>query len=380
MIRTFQVAPPLLLAAAAAALANLHAQGLGDAYPNLQRTLQLSNAQWDRVAGENNSFQAFVFEKSKRLTQIARELTIERLSPTPDPMALGVRHVEIATICRESSDRLATFRQALRNVLNPDQQTRLTQLEAAMASLPSISEGQAVRLLGTEVKSAAPPPVPGAPEGWRASKSVGELLPGCPVGNLGLVGVFALDGGSGFTLADRYPNLVRQLDLSGDQVQRMFELNTRFQETIGKRQTEAWQIRDAMEAESARPVPDAAVLGGKAARLEQLCRESLDGEAELRNSVRSLLSETQRPRWQDLDRALQLLPALAEAQDVNMNGRAPANPLPPPQLTGSAGLQRAYEWSVFFSGSQVFPGCDVIPVSTRSGTLSGSARSAAPTN
>ena len=110
-----------------------------------------------------------------------------------------------------------------------------------------------------------------------------------------------------------------------------------------------------MEAE--RPVPSAAVLGAKAVRLEQICRESLASETALRVAVPALLSETQRARWQELERALQLLPALAEAQELNMNGRAPANALPPPFAAGLP-PQRRYEWTTIFSGSQVLPGCD----------------------
>jgi hypothetical protein len=350
-----------LLVSAAALVASLCAQvpvtsnGVGDFFPNLQRAIQLTAAQWERVADEGNTYQRFLAEKFQRLSAIDRELRIEQLRPTPDPMALGVRHVEIASICRESTDRQILLRQNLRKVLNAEQLVRLAQLEAGKAMLPAINEGQQILFLDTEVKEAANPFGDLQP-GWRASRGFGELLPGCPQSGFGFVlgGLIAGD----FSLSNRYPNLVRYLELTTDQVERIVEVNNRFGAAMGERQSEVVQIRIEMAAESQRAVPDPVVLGTKAARLEQICRESLAERAELRDMVPKLLTEAQRPRWQEMNRAQQLLPALSEAQEVNLGGPPASDALPPPYASDTP--QRGpLEWNIVYSGISVaLPGCE----------------------
>lgn len=326
---------------------------LGEFNPNLQRALQLNSEQWSRVAQERDSFQEFLFGKSQRLTQIDRELATEQLRPSPDPMALGVRHAEIATICREANDRLAAVKQNLRRVLTAEQQTRLAQLESGMSLLPPISEGQGLLFLGTEVKDALSPSpfLPASPRGWRANRAYGELLPGCPV-----TGQFAFAEIVQVETMDRFPNLVRHLGLSLSQVEQILGLNRRFGAELGERQVEAGALRDEIAAESERSAPDAAVLGAKAARLEEICRDSQAKETALRAAVPALLNDAQRARWQDLDRALQLLPALAEAQEINLSGRTPADAVTPPYARSRP--RRRSEWSAFFSGNQPLPGCE----------------------
>ena len=278
---------------------------------------------------------------------------MEQLRATLDPMALGVRYVEIATICRESTDRSATHLRNVRGLLTAEQQERLTRLEAGMSLLPPITEGQRLALLGYEVKGALQPAVwnPDLPLGWIVYRTVLAPLPGCPSsGN----GNYLLARG-GLNADPAYPNLVRYLNLSDGQVERIVQLNGRFQEELIERQIEALALSGELRAERARPAPDQSVLGAKAAGLEQVCRDSLALEAEVQRAIPALLTEGQGVRWQELDRALQLLPALSEAQDVNMNRRAPSNPLPPPF---SEGPNRSLEWTPYFSSSEYrLPGC-----------------------
>jgi hypothetical protein len=322
-------------------------------YPNLQRALQLTGVQWERVTEEEEAYWRFVNGKSQRLTEIYRELTIEQLRPSPDPMAMGVRQVEQISICRESVDRLASLRQNLRKILNAEQLARLAQLDGGKALLPAISEGQQVRFLDTGVKDVIEP-FPGAPPSWGVSWGVSEVPPGCAVsGSIGQV----LTGPT--TQADRFPNLIRYLGLTDAQVEEMTEVNLRFSSEMGARVTEAAQIQAEMAAESQQAVPDPAFLGAKAARLEQVCRESIAGRAALREAVPKLLSEAQRPRWQELNRALQLLPTLSEAQEINLGGPPASDPIPP-SFSRDALVRQPLEWTVYYSGSgtAALPGCD----------------------
>ena len=326
-------------------------------FPNLQRSLQLTDEQWVGVANEIETYQRFIADKTQRVAQVNRELAIEQLRPAPDPMALGVRYVEIGTICKESSSRLAEYSQRLRKILTAQQQARLAQLEAGLGLLPAISEGQNLTLIGTEVKEALPAgDVPGLPREWRAIRNYGGFpLPGCPAPSG--VGFFGSIITGLFTQSSFYPNLIRYLGLTEAQVTRMISLNGGFQQAVGQRQVEIQSIRNEIGAEFAHPVPDAAVLGAKAARLEQMCREMQASEGELQAANAGVLTETQRARLHEIDGALQLLPMLSEAQQLNLNGRAPANALPPPFLVDSP--FRRLEWAAFASTGPSLPGCDL---------------------
>ena len=170
----------------------LSAESIGDLYPNLQRALQLTTEQWSRVGDQSRAYQSFLNEKAERLTQIDQELRAEQVQPVLDPLALGVRHVEAASICRESAERLKALRDGFRQALNVDQRARFDRLEAGKALLPALAEGQRLMLADTSVEDVLPAPgeAPNQSEGWRASRTYGDLLPGC-----------ALPGGFGFSWA-----------------------------------------------------------------------------------------------------------------------------------------------------------------------------------
>jgi len=136
-----------------------------------------------------------------------------------------------------------------------------------------------------------------------------------------------------------------------------------------------------MSAEAVRDTPDAMVLGARAVRLEQICREGQAADAGVRAEMPAVLTESQRAKWQELERAIQLLPALGDARDVNLARRSPPQALPPhPFLPASPpGLV----WNIFVSPGQTFPGCETGTASARwfnvgSLTLAGQSSSRPP--
>ena len=138
----------------------------------LQRMLNLTDIQCRGVSHLQASHQNFLSEKSLRLNQVNRESHQEYLRPQPDPLALALRYFEIAAICRASTNSFNTYKSGLRNLLNPQQQSQLTQLEAYKNQLPALGEAQTLSL---------------APDGrtnWRARQLYGTFttLPGCPSG------------------------------------------------------------------------------------------------------------------------------------------------------------------------------------------------------
>ena len=340
------------------------AQGLNfpkDSFPNLQRVLNLSDSQWGDVSRLQSTHQQFLGEKSRRLGQVNRELDEERLRPQPDPMALGVRYFEIAAICQASTSSYTTYKVGLRKLLNPQQQSQLTQMETYKNQLPAIGEAQSLSLLGYEVKDALTPPFASDPPSrdWRVTQLYGTsiTLPGCPSNSN--VNSFVIGGILDPIAQGRYPNLSRYLDLSPNQLQQIDAINNQFQQSLYDYSSEVETARQELLAEQSRPTPDARLLGEKAALIEEICRKSISLEAEAQSSVPSVLNNSQRVLWQDLNRAVELLPALSEAQQVNLSTRSAANSLPPSFLSRS--IIRRLEWTASVSSQTSLPGCQLSP-------------------
>lgn len=345
---------PASLLCLLAALA-LHAQQpLKDQYPNLVRALDLTEPQSATLNDQIINYQTYLSTKYDRLSQVNAELLNERLQPNPNPAELGTRYYEIAAICQEATARLATHRANFRTLLTPDQLTRLAKLEANLRILPPIAEIQSLSLIGSTVPDALPPfyyPA-GTRLSYRASLSPGEVaLPGCPASGLG--GIFALIGD--FNPAATYPNLIRYLELTGPQLEQLLNLNNQYSSDIGELSQQADTLEREIQAESAQPSPSPSLLGEKAARLEQICRQSLALEAALEQSFPKLLTSTQLTRWQDLERARNLLPVLSESQNIGAISRVAANALPPRFYAST--LTRRIEWNVNPNSGPNLPGC-----------------------
>ncbi|MFN7924897.1 MAG: hypothetical protein U0Q16_32670 [Bryobacteraceae bacterium] len=345
---------PLALLWFLASAATASAQGL-EFYPNLRQRLALSDAQWERITESRRAYQTRQGQAYDRLGQVNRELLAESLRDQPDPAALGVRHLEIAGICKEATGWFASYREELRRVLDETQRARLAEMEVAMGLLPAMSEGQSLGLLGQEVKSALPPGLQAAdlPIGWLVSQTYGiSLLAGCPWD-----GRFAITGAFAYPVSQAlYPNLARHLDLTEDQFTRIVNLEYGTRSDLSQRREEAASLRREIQAESAQPMPDVSVLGAKAARLEQVCRESIGLEKDLQKALPAILNDQQRAKWQELERALQLLPALSESQQLSLTARVPDNARPP-FLLADRPLRRV-EWNVSYTAGSSLPGCE----------------------
>jgi hypothetical protein len=96
----------------------------------------------------NLDLQRFLSEKQRRVGAVRRELVEETRRPVVDPMALGLRYMELEAICRESREREVAANRAARALLLPPQAQRLAALEQALALLPVAVEAAAANLLG----------------------------------------------------------------------------------------------------------------------------------------------------------------------------------------------------------------------------------------
>lgn len=115
--------------------------------PQLKQYMELSDAQVNTIIEANASLQRFQIDKHRRTIQVEMELAQERAKTTIDPMALGVRYLELEGIRREILSEQQKTSAQIQNVLTPPQKTKLQTLQQALRLQSTICEAQSVNLL-----------------------------------------------------------------------------------------------------------------------------------------------------------------------------------------------------------------------------------------
>jgi hypothetical protein len=110
--------------------------------------LQLSDGQAETIYRNNDEYNSFSLEKQARIARVQTEIYNESGRDSLDPMALGVRYVEIELICRDLTDKAKRLREQNLAALTPGQVEKLKALEAAVSLAPTGSEAQYANLLG----------------------------------------------------------------------------------------------------------------------------------------------------------------------------------------------------------------------------------------
>lgn len=128
------------------------AQGPGDPtpgrmWPQLIRYLELTPQQVLELARIQTEWSRYLAAKTRRVSQVEGEIRQATLAPVVDPMALGVRYLELEAICRESRETDKKYREQARKLMTPQQMTRLASLEQAYRLLPVIAEADAAKLV-----------------------------------------------------------------------------------------------------------------------------------------------------------------------------------------------------------------------------------------
>lgn len=119
-----------------------------DYLPAIRAYLEITPAQMQSIERANEEHSQWTWSKQLRLAQVQREIAEERAKTAPDPMALGVRYVEIEAICRESAAKLVEQRAKNQNLLTDAQRTKLKTLEDALKLVPAIQQAQSLQILG----------------------------------------------------------------------------------------------------------------------------------------------------------------------------------------------------------------------------------------
>lgn len=169
----------------------------------LRQYLDLTNEQVStilRLRGELNRFQA---EKLRRQLQVNLELSQEMRRETLDPMAIGVRHVELEAIRREIDAEQARVAREVQALLTAAQRTRVQALQDVLRTYPLACEALYHNLMSV------PPRQQGQmPGGGMMGGPVGSIIFGAPVcGGLGGPGIRTGDFGGVQITTPLGPNL-----------------------------------------------------------------------------------------------------------------------------------------------------------------------------
>lgn len=117
------------------------------AWPGLVQYLDLTPQQILALGRIELEWQRFLAAKTRRALQVEEELRDATLAEVVDPMALGLRYMELEAICRESRDAERRTRESARKVLNDSQLARLAALEQAYRLLPLVAQADAAHLV-----------------------------------------------------------------------------------------------------------------------------------------------------------------------------------------------------------------------------------------
>ncbi|MBS1832885.1 MAG: hypothetical protein JST65_09230 [Acidobacteria bacterium] len=97
----------------------------------MTRYLELTSQQTVAVTRLRVANTQFRLEKAERTAVINRELEVELRKSLLDPMAIGLRHVELATIQREIAEADTKLKNDIRALLTEAQKAKLKPLEDA---------------------------------------------------------------------------------------------------------------------------------------------------------------------------------------------------------------------------------------------------------
>jgi hypothetical protein len=114
---------------------------------NLITYFVLTTDQTTRINQLNTDYLRLTISKSQRTAQVQMEIQQETEKQTVDPMALGVRYLELEQIRRELGTEQQKTSTAVQNVLTAEQKTKLTALQDILRTYPTACEAANANLL-----------------------------------------------------------------------------------------------------------------------------------------------------------------------------------------------------------------------------------------
>lgn len=117
------------------------------ALSSLRSYFTLTPEQERSIASRLAAFSQYQSQKLQRQAQVNLELTQEYQRPSIDPMALGLRYLELSSIQRELTEEQAKITTDVRAVLTDQQRQKLVALEEVNKLQNTVCEAQQVGLL-----------------------------------------------------------------------------------------------------------------------------------------------------------------------------------------------------------------------------------------
>lgn len=309
--------------------------------PNLSRLLGLTEAQqqqWDQI---QTAWQQYQTTKFERLTVVNGEIRLERQRTSPSPTELGLRYYEIAAICQEGLSRRTEQVAALTHALTPDQRVILQALQSRTLDLAHFGEARYLNLVDTDIPNAINPFAPN-PSGWVSNRTDSRpTVVGCSDNTIVGAILRAPEPPSN-------PFLNRYLGFNTEQLQKVQILLQQRELESRDLNFEAQTLLEQLRNSATEPNPQPEVLGAKSVRLEQICREVLVIYRAYTTAFEQLLAtDAQKQRWQDIQKAIELLPTIQSAQFIDTL---------PQTFTDS---DRPTQWRVASSTQSNIPACNI---------------------
>ena len=142
----------------------------------LRQYLDLTNAQVASIVRLNAEAQRFQQEKFRRQAQVNMEISQEMTRETLDPMAIGLRFVELEAIRREIAAEQARAAREVQGLLTAAQRTRIQALQDVLRTYPVACEALSYNLMSAPQQTGQ---VPGGIIGGGVSGSLIFAAPGC---------------------------------------------------------------------------------------------------------------------------------------------------------------------------------------------------------
>jgi len=154
----------------------------GPVPPELRRYLELTDAQATRIQQLNSRFASYRLDKVNRQLTVQQELAEQMRQDPLDPTAIGLRHVELESIRRETEAEQARTITDIQALLTSAQRTRLDVLAQVLRQHDLACSAVAINLLPL------PQPPPSSATVSPGSGPGSSAMPaGCPNPLVGFV-------------------------------------------------------------------------------------------------------------------------------------------------------------------------------------------------
>jgi hypothetical protein len=263
--------------------------GWGQQFERIIPYLGLTEAQLDQILQRGDDFLIWESGRRERVHDLRTEIAAEIARSPLDPMALGVRYVEIETIRREIVARRAGLVPGNVALLTAEQRGKLAPLEASMRLRGTWAEVELLGLVAVKCQAM----IQCIPAPYRIPRPL--VLDSLPV-----------------QAAKDY------LGLTDSQIGTLREQRRAFWTWAGQRDELAEVMEKQIAMETARSPLDPMALGVRYVAVEMIRREIQEEETAWMAANLRLLTEGQRGRLAELERQMNLADVGDEARALQV--------------------------------------------------------------